>query len=44
MHTKKQKCTKKKTKIHTKKCENANAVPLKKGTAKTKSAVPLEKE
>ena len=27
-----------------KKCENANVVPLKKGTAKTKSFVPLEKE
>jgi len=33
-----------KEKIHTKKCENANAVPLEKGTTKTKSAVPLEKE
>ena len=27
-----------------KKCENANVAPLKKGTAKTKSVVPLEKE
>ena len=33
-----------KAKIHIKKCENANVVPLEKGTAKTKSAVPLEKE
>ena len=34
----------KKQKYTQKKCENANVVPLKKGTAKTKSAVPLEKE
>ena len=34
----------KKAKIHTKKYENANVVPLEKGTAKTKSVVPLEKE
>jgi len=33
-----------KAKIHIKKYENANVVPLEKGTAKTKSVVPLEKE
>jgi len=33
-----------KAKIHTKKCENANVVPLEKGTAKIKSTVPLKKE
>ena len=38
-HKKKQKYKKKQ-----KKCENANVVPLEKGTAKTKSVVPLEKE
>ena len=30
--------------MHTKKEKNANVVPLEKGTTKTKSAVPLEKE
>jgi len=33
-----------KAKIHIKKCENANAIHLEKGTTKTKSVVPLEKE
>ncbi len=37
MHTKK-------AKIHTKKCQNENVVPLEKRTVKTKSVVPLEKE
>ncbi len=36
MHTKKQKYTRKR--------ENANVVPLEKGTIETKSVVPLEKE
>ena len=35
---------KKEAKIHTKKCENGNVVPLEKETAKTKSVVLLEKE